>query len=360
MQITDERRILYRVLDGSVFPSVVAEKLTGLGITTLDELRDHWNYGNRQLITAFLGDSPLRLVSASPSSMLAMRSESATAPNPVVNLFDVGRAGPLVKHARGVILTAKERAKVATAPETRLATATRSVSPPKPAVSLVDRFPAIRNQKDRGTCVAFSSIAFLEFHLAESTGATPSRHSEQFFYCACKHEDGIPIAEGTFVSTARAVLKTYGACLNKTWKYNPLPIPNNEGQGPPPAGAKAEAKLSLWTTAKRVAASNVDLLREQLDAKRPVVLSVKTFPSWDFQTAAETGDITLPFPGESSDGGHAICLVGYVVDANAPGGGRLIFRNSWGATWAKKSQAAAGYGSLPFEYVKKYALEAFA
>jgi C1A family cysteine protease len=91
-----------------------------------------------------------------------------------------------------------------------------------------------------------------------------------------------------------------------------------------------------------------------------VVLSVLTFPSWDFATTAETGDITMPFPGEASDGGHAICLVGYVVDVSAPGGGRLMFRNSWGTTWAKKSQAAAGYGTLPFEYVKKYALEAFA
>ena len=360
MQITDERRNLYRVLDGTVLPAGVADKLAGLGITTLDELRDNWSYGNRQLITAYLGDSPLRLVSATPASMLAMRSASGIGPNPVVNLLDVGRPRPLVKHPRGVILSAKERAQVATAPAASAITAARAGSVPRPTVSLVDRFPAIRNQKDRGTCVAFSSIAFLEFHLAESSGTTPSRHSEQFVYWACKHEDGIPTADGTYVSTARAVLKTYGACLNRTWKYNPLPLPNNEGQGPPPAGAEAEASLSLWTKAKKVAASNVNRLREQLDAKRPVVLSVMTFPSWDFATTADTGDITMPFPGEASDGGHAICLVGYLVDASAPGGGRLIFRNSWGTTWAKKSRAAVGYGTLPFEYVKKYALEAFA
>lgn len=360
MEITNERRNLYRVLDGTVLPAGVAEKLAGLGITTLDELRDHWNYGNRQLIMAYLGDSPLRLLSASPSSMIAMRTASATGPSPVVNLLDVGRARPLVKHTRGVILSAKELAKVATAPEAKIAFATRASSPPRPTVSLVDRFPAVRNQKDRGTCVAFASIAFLEFHLGETSGTTPSRRSEQFVYWACKHEDGSPNSEGTYVSTARAVLKTFGACSNKTWKYNPLPIPGNEGQGPPPDGAKAEGKLSLWTHAKKVAATNVDRLREQLDSKRPVVISVMTFPSWDYQTTAETGDVTMPFPGEASDGGHAICLVGYTKDASAPGGGRLIFRNSWGTAWAKKSLASAGYGTLPFEYVKKYALEAFA
>ena len=64
MQINDERRNLYRVLDGTVLPAGVTDKLARLGITTLDELRDHWNYGNRQLITDYLGDSPLRLVSS--------------------------------------------------------------------------------------------------------------------------------------------------------------------------------------------------------------------------------------------------------------------------------------------------------
>jgi C1A family cysteine protease len=291
--------------------------------------------------------------------MLAMRP-SGGGPSPVVNLLAAGRPRPLVKHPRGVILSAKERAEHATAPAQSALPTRRAATSPKPVVSLVKRFPAVRNQADRGTCVAFASVAFLEFHLEESSGTAAERHSEQFIYWGCKQDDGMAMAEGTFASTARAVLKARGACLNRTWKYNPHLVPNNESQGPPPAGAKGEAKQFTWTTAKAIAAKNVDRLREQLDAQRPVVLSVKTFPSWDFATTAETGDITMPFPGEASDGGHAICLVGYLLDTTAPGGGRLIFRNSWGKTWATKSQAAAGYGTLPFEYVKKYALEAFA
>ncbi len=358
MLITEERRHLYRVLDETLLPAGVAEKLAELGITTLDELRDHWKYGNRQLITAYLGDSPLRLVSASPTEMLAMRAPGR-GPSPVVNLLEAGRARPLVKHPRGVILSARQRAEVATAPEAG-GLATRRAAASKPTVSLVKQFPAVRNQRDRGTCVAFASVAFLEFQLEESSGAAAKRHSEQFVYWGCKQDDGMATVEGTFLSTARTVLKVRGACLHKTWKYNPHLVPHNESQGPPPAGAKNEAKQFTWTKAKAVAAKNVQRLRKKLDAKLPVVLSVKTFPSWDFGTTAETGDITMPFPGEVSDGGHAICLAGYLLDGAAPGGGRLIFRNSWGKTWATKSQAAAGYGTLPFAYVKKYALEAFA
>jgi hypothetical protein len=51
-----------------------------------------------------------------------------------------------------------------------------------------------------------------------------------------------------------------------------LPVPNNEGKGPPPDGAKDEARQFLWTTARAVAAKKVERFRQRLDAKRPLVL----------------------------------------------------------------------------------------
>ncbi len=359
MLINEERRHLYRSLETLSLPPEAAERLAALGITTLDELRDHWAYGNRELISRYLGESPLRLVSAPPAAMLATRS-GAGGPNPVVNLLDAGRARPLVKHARGVLLTAAQQRTAATEPAARTA-ATRAAAATRTAVSLVKKFPAVRDQKERGTCVAFASVAFLEFHLSAKAGEKVARHSEQFVYWACKTTDDLPDQEGTFVSTARAVLKKQGACLNKTWKYHPMPIANNESQGPPPAGAKDEALESIWKPVKSVAATKPAAIRAVLDEGRPVVISVKTFPSWDFPTTADTGEIVMPFPGEKSDGGHAICIVGYELNSNVPGGGAFIIRNSWGSSWAKAhGRFGDGYGTLFFEYVKKYALEAFA
>ena len=37
----------------------------------------------------------------------------------------------------------------------------------------------------------------------------------------------------------------------------------------------------------------------------------------------------------------------------------FLFRNSWGKSWATKSRYKAGYGTLFFEYVRQYAVEAF-
>ena len=103
---------------------------------------------------------------------------------------------------------------------------TRGRREAKKTVSLVAKFPKVRDQGQRGTCVAFASVAFLEFHLSPATKtAGTKRRSEQFVYWACKRDDGAPKEEGTYCSTARQVLKKSGACLAQIWKYNPLPIP---------------------------------------------------------------------------------------------------------------------------------------
>jgi hypothetical protein len=207
--------------------------------------------------------------------------------------------------------------------------------------------------------VAFASVALLEFRLSGGSAKT-KRRSEQFLYWACKEIDGFPTYEGTTLAAARKAMKTRGVCLNATWKYEPLPIGPGEAQGPPPARAIGEARLARWadTTVLR-SAGDVDAIRSHLDQGRPVVLSVLTFPNWFYPTVAITGDIPLPLPLSSPDGGHAICLVGYELRSAAPGDGAFVFRNSWGKSWARGSRYRAGYGTIPFEYVRQYALEAY-
>ncbi|MCI0462712.1 MAG: C1 family peptidase [Gemmataceae bacterium] len=156
------------------------------------------------------------------------------------------------------------------------------------------------------------------------------------------------------------MIQARGACLAKKWPYNPLPIGSNEGQGPPTDGAEAEAKKHTWDSARKVAATKVDQLRAALDQKQPVVLAVKTFSSWDYLSVEDTGEIPMPLPGSHPDGGHAICVLGYELRTGVPGGGVFIFRNSWGSKWARRhGRFGEGYGTLFFDYVRKYGLEAF-
>ncbi len=167
----------------------------------------------------------------------------------------------------------------------------------------------------------------------------------------------------TYLRVARKVLATRGACRAATWKYETLPIGPTEGQGPPPPGAEQEAKQNQWKQARALTRSQiVDIggLRKRLNAKVPIVFSVRTFRNWDFQVVQETGEIPMPLPGATPDGGHAIVLVGYELNPTAPGGGAFIFRNSWGKDWARlRGRHGGGYGTLFFDYVRDNALEAY-
>jgi len=54
----------------------------------------------------------------------------------------------------------------------------------------------------------------------------------------------------------------------------------------------------------------------------PVTFGTLVFNSWYMSAETHrTGKITLPLPGEHPSGGHAWCIVGYVDDADVPGGG---------------------------------------
>jgi hypothetical protein len=184
-------------------------------------------------------------------------------------------------------------------------------------------------------------------------------HAEQFVFWACKQIDGEPGEDGTHLNFAREVLADRGACFAKTWPYNPLPEATVD-QGPPPKGAVEEAAAHVWPDAEDLAPGDLDALKARLDANRPFVLGVLTFPKWDYPSVEETGEITMPLPRMLSDGGHAICVVGYEERAGVPGGGAFLFRNSWGRKWARANgRFGAGYGTLFFDYVRAYGIEAF-
>lgn len=187
MLITSQRQREYHDLDA--LPAATVPKLAALGITTLDELRDHWAYGNRQRILTYLHEPSLRVVST--ASMLRAKRGGTPAPNNLVNLLAAGPERKLVKRARGVLLSAAERKTVASGVEIPSAIrATRGRREAKKTVSLVAKFPKVRDQGQRGTCVAFASVAFLEFHLSPATKtAGTKRRSEQFVYWACKRDD---------------------------------------------------------------------------------------------------------------------------------------------------------------------------
>lgn len=85
----------------------------------------------------------------------------------------------------------------------------------------------------------------------------------------------------------------------------------------------------------------LQLLAQQV----PIEIAIAVHQSFE-----NAGDGNIPMPGEPPQdpmmGGHAIVLAGYKDDTTAPGGGYVIFRNSWTASWGD-----GGYGYLPYAYL---------
>lgn len=225
------------------------------------------------------------------------------------------------------------------------------------AVDLRPSMPPVRDQGQRGTCVAFAALAAFEHRLPGGTDL-----SEQFLYWNCKMNDGRPTEEGTWVVTAMTLLAQDGVCDETTWRYvsNKL-IPPNESQDPPPAGAIVAAVARRVPTLQ-IGKNVVAEYKRALHAARCIAISIPVFDSWYLNPyVRKTGELALPLPGEMATSGHAVCVVGYADDPSPqyPGGGYFILRNSWGTGWAPGSAIAPGYGTIPYAYISRWGNEAW-
>lgn len=214
----------------------------------------------------------------------------------------------------------------------------------------------------RQTCVAFAALAVFHQYMKQA-GGTPNLLSEQYLYWACKQQDGYPQDPGSLLRVAFSVLESSGCCLRETWGYQEDPIAGNEGGGPPPAEASAEASQYRAPQAHSISARSVPDVRAVLSAGSCVAVTIPAFPSWlRNDRVRESGDIVLPPTTDDSPDSHSFCLVGYVDDENAVGmgGGRFILRNSWNSRWGVRSPFGKGFGTLPYAFLDRYGVEAFA
>jgi hypothetical protein len=224
---------------------------------------------------------------------------------------------------------------------------------------IVDCMGKVRNQGERGTCVAHAVCAMAECLLYRSTGERLDL-SEQFLYWNAKRIDGKPNKKGTLIRAAAELSVSDGNCLEQTWPYVSQPVPGNEGQGPPPGGAAPEATNRRLSSAVPLPDRSPQAIREALDEGKPVALSIPVYQNWYGNPAVNSsGEIPMPLPKSKLKSGHAMCAVGYGSDPDMAGGGAFVLRNSWGTDWAPQSRVAPGHALLPYLYFELYGWECF-
>jgi hypothetical protein len=212
-------------------------------------------------------------------------------------------------------------------------------------VNLTEALAPPRQQGKRDTCLAFSLVALYQQASMDNTDL-----SEQFLYWACKERDGMPHVRGTRPDVALDVLREMGICTEAIWPYQPQPIADNEGQGPPPDRALQKALHRRITSYNVLPPGDIRQMQSMLARGNALLIGLPIYEHWTTTWQARTlGRVRRALPGEAERSGHAMALMGYRDDATAPGGGYFIVRNSWGTAWGTQNLDGPGYCHIPYQ-----------
>lgn len=172
-------------------------------------------------------------------------------------------------------------------------------------INHIDQLPPVRFQGNRGTCVAFGSIAVREFFKRRT-----DRLSEQYLYWGAKMRDGNPENSGTWIRFAMECLEDEGACLDREWPYN-KEITASEHQGSPPANVIQAAKRYRVPQTVPINPKSVNDLRSILLGNsrkkgRIISFSLPVFDSWYKNPITKiTGRFPCPCPVKNTEAGTA-------------------------------------------------------
>jgi C1A family cysteine protease len=203
-----------------------------------------------------------------------------------------------------------------------------------PSIDLRAVMPAIQDQGNLGSCTAHATVAAVErgryihdypFHAL----------SRLFIYYNARKVEGDPEQDnGASVRDAVAGTLNFGVPAEVIWPYDISKF----AQQPSPALYDQAAK---WKIRVYTRLNSLEDMLVCLASRHPFVFGFTVYDSFESDQVASTGIVNLPGPNESVLGGHAVCAVGYDMEAK-----RFLVRNSWGTDWGM-----AGHFTMPFDYL---------
>ena len=208
------------------------------------------------------------------------------------------------------------------------------------AVTLRSRMPPVYDQGALGSCTANALAGAYEYDASLMTGHVfvPSRLF--IYYNERKREDTVDQDSGACLRDGVQSLAQQGVCAESEWPYDTAKFEDR-----PPESCYAAAEEHMLVAYRRLpsALDVVNGVRHALIRGYPVVFGVQVYRGF---MDAPGGRVPMPDDDDPTAclGGHAILAVGY-----DDGKSEIVFRNSWGVGWGD-----VGYGSLTYEYVRKY------
>lgn len=196
-------------------------------------------------------------------------------------------------------------------------------------VDLRDRFGGIRDQNPRPTCMAFTAS---DAHSFARGSLDPLSVEYAFFHAVQRTKDRDP-SKGVSFNVMSQTISVDGQPLETSWPYQNKPVvpsswkpPNNPGD-------------IYRRNSKALASSGIDLICNQLDVGKPVMLVMDVSLSF-FRPTTEVLSEPVSEPRINT---HAVIAVGYGQNENAR---CILIRNSWGRKWFH-----GGHGWIDHRYL---------
>ena len=206
-----------------------------------------------------------------------------------------------------------------------------------PKVDLRENCSTVENQATLGSCTANAAAGALEY--LEFKDGVASETFENFsrlfiYYNTRVLRNSVNEDTGGTLRDTIKTLATFGACDELLWPYY---IPKYTTK---PGESCYSDALSHKVTEYHRLESFADMLACLADGF-PFIFGFITYDAFMSVEVAQTGVLNLPGPTEVSQGGHAVCAVGYDMEAKT-----VLIRNSWGEHWGQ-----GGYFTMPFAYI---------
>ena len=193
----------------------------------------------------------------------------------------------------------------------------------------------VEDQGQLGSCTAHALTGALEF-LEKKDALPPVQMSRLFvYYNERVIEHTISQDSGAMIRDGIKSLVKYGCCTEDKWPYDisrftfkPSTVCYDDGLN--------HQILSY---------QRIDALNQMLSCLAdgfPFVFGFTVYESFESDTVAKTGKVSMPKAKEKVLGGHAVLAVGYNDSQK-----RIIVRNSWGSSWG-----LGGYFTIPYAYVE--------